>query len=239
MNSESKPLKTIRLFRTAPHGCSYLLSEEATTLFVDPDVEVSQRLNTRLSDKGFRRSGTHIYKPDCLSCNACVSCRILVDQFAFKRRHNKLSNRNADLQAYEEENLDCPEAYSLYCKYINDRHADGDMFPPNKEQYNSFIANKVDGTRFFMFRREGQLLAVSIVDQLEDAWSAVYTFFDSSQPKRSLGNYVILWQIRKARQLGLPYLYLGYWVKGCQKMSYKSNFRPMEMFLNNKWLRLN
>ena len=239
MNSESTPLKTIRLFRTAPHGCSYLRSEEATTLFVDPDVKISQRLNTRLSEKGFRRSGAHIYKPDCVNCKACVSSRILVNQFAFKRRYNKLLNRNADLRVEEVENLDCPQAYDLYCKYIIERHADGDMFPPNQEQYGSFIANKVEGTRFFMFRQDEKLIAVSVVDQLEDALSAVYTFFDPGQARRSLGNYVILWQIQQARKIGLPYLYLGYWVKGCQKMSYKSNFRPIEMLLNNRWVRLN
>ncbi|MBL4821594.1 MAG: arginyltransferase [Gammaproteobacteria bacterium] len=235
MNSESKVSRTVKLYRTAPHSCSYLADQLATTLFVDPDMTVTKSINTRLSAMGFRRSGTHIYKPDCENCKACISCRVLVDQFVFKRRHNKLLNRNADLEITEVEDLQCDHAYNLYCHYINARHADGDMYPPNEEQYASFIAVKTEGVRFVKFNDGDRLVAVCVMDQLQNGLSAVYTYFDPRQIKRSLGNYAILWQIQKARQMNLPYLYLGYWVKECQKMSYKSNYRPLQMLVNGKW----
>src|SRR5210317_1106578 len=103
------------------------------------------------------------------------------------------------------------------------------MYPPNEEQYSSFIAVKTDGARFFKFLANKKLVAVCVVDQLQHGWSAVYTYFDSTLARRSLGNFVILWQIQQTRLLELPYLYLGYWVKDSQKMSYKSNYRPLEM----------
>ena len=238
MNSESKAVKTVRLFRTAPHDCSYLQDREASTLFVDPDVPLTASMNSQLSERGFRRSGSHIYRPDCAGCNSCLSSRVLVDDFSFKRQHRKILNRNQDLLVRETDSLDSSETYALYCNYINNRHADGDMYPPNPEQYASFIAVKPGGTRFFEFYLDDKLVAVSVTDQLQHGLSAVYTFYDPEQNRRSLGNYVIFWQIQKARQMRLPYLYLGYWVKNCPKMNYKINFRPLEMFVQGKWVRL-
>lgn len=238
MNSESKIVKKVRLFRTAPHDCSYLEGRRAATLFVDPDVQVTASINSQLSERGFRRSGSHIYKPDCHGCQSCVSSRVLVDDFQLKRQHRKIVNRNSDLVARETDSLDRDETYSLYSDYIHQRHADGDMYPPSPEQYESFIAVRPEGTRFFEFYLQDRLLAVSVLDQLQHGLSAVYTFYDASESRRSLGNYVILWQIEKARALNLPYLYLGYWVKDCPKMSYKIKFRPLEMYVQGKWIRL-
>ena len=238
MNSESKAVKTVRLFRTAPHDCSYLSGRQASTLFVDPEVPITASINSQLSDRGFRRSGSHIYKPDCGGCQSCISSRIDVEAFRFKRQHRKVMNRNADITVKETGSLDYDEAFQLYCKYIHRRHPDGDMYPPSEEQYSSFITVKPDGTRFFEFHRENRLMAVSIVDQLHHGLSAVYTFYDVEEPRRSLGNYVIYWQIQKARLMNLPYLYLGYWVKDCPKMNYKINFRPLEMFVQGKWVKL-
>lgn len=239
MNSKSKTVRTIKLYKTSPHSCSYLEDQKATTLFVDPDMSISRSMNTRLSAMGFRRSGTHIYKPDCANCKACISCRILVEHFQLKRRYNKLLNRNEDLHAVEVEHLQCEESFNLYCDYINARHADGDMYPPNQEQYSSFITVKTEGARFFKFFAGKQLVAVCVIDHLQHGLSAVYTYFDCKQTRRSLGNYVILWQIEKARAMELPYLYLGYWVKESQKMSYKINYRPLELLIDGKWKRLN
>jgi len=239
MNSESKAIRSVRLFRTAPHDCSYLPSQEASTLFLDPDVSISASINTQLSDRGFRRSGSHIYRPDCATCSSCLSSRVLVNDFVFKRQHRKILNRNQDLLIQETESLDSDTAYSLYCEYIHNRHADGDMHPPNPEQYAAFIAMKPEGTRFFEFSLQERLLAFSVIDQLKHGLSAVYTFYDAEQSRRSLGHYVILWQILKAKELRLPYLYLGYWIKDCPKMNYKINYRPLEMFVRGNWVRLN
>jgi arginine-tRNA-protein transferase len=238
MNSESKIPRTVRLFRTAPHDCSYLQGRTASTLFVDPEVQLSASLNSQLSERGFRRSGSHIYKPDCGGCQSCISSRVVVDDFQLRRQHRRILNRNTDLRIQETDSLDHPEAYRLYCDYIRTRHADGDMYPPNTDQYLAFIAIKPPGTRFFEFYLEDRLLAVAVLDQLQHGLSAVYTFYDPAQGRRSLGNFVILWQILKARELSLPYLYLGYWVKGSPKMNYKINFRPLEMFVRGKWIRL-
>jgi arginine-tRNA-protein transferase len=239
MNSETKTSNTIRLFRTAPHACSYLKGKQATTVFVDPTVSINTAINSQLSDLGYRRSGAHIYRPDCLQCKACVSCRVLAGEFAANRRFLKILKRNSDLQVEQVDNLHSQDAYDLYCRYINTRHADGDMYPATEEQYLSFIATKTECTRFYKFRLDGRLVAVSIVDLLQLGMSAVYTFFDPSLAQRSLGTWVILWQIAQTRAMGLPYLYLGYWVKDCEKMSYKTQFRPLEMLIDERWLRVN
>jgi arginine-tRNA-protein transferase len=206
MNSESTTsANSIRLYRTAPHPCSYLDDRLATTVFVDPSITVTKELNSRLSDLGFRRSGAHIYRPDCGSCTACISCRIPVAKFTFHRRHRKIINRNIDLRVEEVTNLNCQEAFDLYCDYIKARHADGDMYPATEEQYLSFIATKMESTRFYRFLLQDQLVAISVLDVLQQGISAVYTFFDTALSRRSLGNFVILWQIRQAQSLALPY----------------------------------
>ncbi|MEZ5491967.1 MAG: arginyltransferase [Gammaproteobacteria bacterium] len=238
MNSESKAVKSVRLFRTAPHDCSYLKRRQASTLFVDPEVILTSSINSQLSERGFRRSGSHIYRPDCEGCQSCISTRILVNDFQPGRRHRRVLNRNRDLSIREKDAVDHPEAFDLYCEYISQRHADGDMYPPSAEQYASFISVKPEGTRFFEFFQNDRVLAVCVLDQLQHGLSAVYTFYDPREERRSLGNFVILWQIQEARALGLPYLYLGYWVKDCPKMSYKSSYRPLEMFVKGKWIRL-
>ena len=236
MNSETKSTNTIRLFRTAPHACSYLKGKQAVTVFVDPTISIGTHINSQLSDLGYRRSGAHIYRPDCVECKACISCRVPVKKFSPNRKFRKILKRNADLEVHEVDNLHSPDAYELYCDYINNRHADGDMYPATEEQYLSFIATKTECTRFYRFTYGGKLVAVSIVDVLAQGMSAVYTFFDPELQKRSLGTWVILWQILKTREMGLPYLYLGYWVKDCAKMGYKIQFRPLEMLIDDRWL---
>lgn len=231
-------MNTIRLFRTAPHPCSYKEAEQAATVFVDPEVPIDKGLNSKLSELGYRRSGAHLYRPDCDYCSACISCRIPVAEFRFKRRYQKIWNANQDLRVEESRSLDTPAAYSLYKAYINTRHRDGDMYPASPEQYQAFIKTATDDTRYLQFYQEERLIAVAVVDVLDRGLSAVYTFFDPDQSKRSLGNFAILWQVHAARERQLPYLYLGYWIKGCAKMQYKSSFRPIEMLIDNKWVRL-
>lgn len=238
MNSNSKVTSTIRLFRTSPHPCSYKKEEEAVTVFVDPEIQIDKVLNSKLSELGYRRSGAHLYRPDCDQCTACLSCRIPVEQFVFKRRHRKIWNANKDLVARSTTMLNKPEAFALYKAYINTRHQDGDMYPATPEQFDAFIKSGTPDTCFIEFYEQDRLIAVSVMDSLEHGLSAVYTFFDPTESKRSLGHFVILWQIREAIALRLPYLYLGYWIKDCPKMQYKSRFRPIEMLLNGSWILL-
>lgn len=238
MKTNSKLISSVRLFRTTAHPCSYKEEQQAATVFVDPDLVIDRNLNSKLSELGYRRSGAHLYRPDCELCNACISCRIPANNFTFKRRHKRILKANQDLRVEEHSDLTSEAAYELYRRYIAERHRDGDMYPATREQYEAFIKTKTVDTRFFLFYAGNELLAVSVSDVLEQGLSAVYTFFDPEQPKRSLGNYVILWQLQKCLEMELPYLFLGYWVKDCQKMQYKSEYRPLELLIDGKWVLL-
>jgi arginyl-tRNA--protein-N-Asp/Glu arginylyltransferase len=231
-------LSDLQVFITHPHSCSYIEEQQATTLFVDPDAQIDVLAYEELTELGFRRSGNHIYRPHCESCKACIAARVPVDLFKRKRSQQKIWNRNQDLQVVEVQDIDTNSHYELYERYITQRHRDGDMYPPNREQYSSFLCEGIGRHRFYCFYKEQKLLAVAVTDTLGAALSAIYTFFDPDQQQRSLGVYGILWQIEQARTLHLKHLYLGYWIKDCQKMSYKTQYRPLELYINRQWLSL-
>ncbi|HNH20448.1 MAG TPA: arginyltransferase [Pseudomonadales bacterium] len=229
----------IKLFSTLPHPCSYLPDEVATSLFVDPELPMTGRLYTVLSRMGFRRSGAHVYRPNCRSCSACLSIRIPVQRFAPDRQQRRVWKKNDDVTLQLVESIDSALHYDLYQRYICQRHADGDMFPPTPEQFHSFLATACDFTRFIELRIGEQLIAVAVADLLDDGLSAVYTFFDPDLEPRSLGVLAVLWQIEYCRQRGLPYLYLGYWIQNCRKMRYKLRYRPAELLIDQRWIQLN
>jgi leucyl-tRNA---protein transferase len=231
-------LSNLKLFATQPHPCSYLEDREATTLFIDPEAPVNKGLYSQLTELGFRRSGRHLYRPHCANCQACVSCRIPVRDFRPNRNQRRCWRRNQDLTLAFVDNIGTDEHYALYANYIATRHSDGDMYPPSRSQYDAFLTSEWGLTRYLEFRHQGQLLGVAVCDQLEDGLSAVYTFFDSREERRSLGVYGILAQVDRARDQGLKYVYLGYWIKQCQKMEYKTQYRPLEMLINHRWVRL-
>ncbi len=231
-------LAKLKIFATYPHECSYLDNKEATTLFVDPNAVIDVDVYAKLSEVGFRRSGTHLYRPHCRSCNACVPARIPVELFTPSRQQRRVLRRNADLQVNEIEHIKGSEYYRLYANYISQRHRDGDMFPPSREQYHSFLSCEWKSTCFFEFRLDGKLVIVNVLDQMSNGMSAVYTFYDPDLPQRSLGVYSILWQIERTQAMELPSLYLGYWIKQCQKMNYKVQYRPIELYMNDKWVQL-
>lgn len=232
-------LSELRFFRTPAHPCSYLEERQAATLFVDPQTRLDAGLYSELSRLGFRRSGDYLYRPHCDGCRACVPARVRVADFQPRRRHKRLRRRNADLTVSEEPARYTREVYRLYARYIDQRHSDGDMFPPSEEQFTSFLTCDWADTRFYCFRDpEHRLVAVAVTDLLDDGLSAVYTFFDPDQPDRGLGVNALLWQIQAAHRLGMPYLYLGYWIRQCQKMSYKSQYRPLELLDGGEWREL-
>jgi arginyl-tRNA--protein-N-Asp/Glu arginylyltransferase len=239
MNSKSKINETIKLFRSSDHPCSYKEDETAATVFVDPELNITQHLNSRLTELGYRRSGAHLYRPDCKFCRACISCRLPVAQFKRSKRFQRIWNQNADVRVEKCDELKGDQAYFLYQEYIEKRHSDGDMYPATTEQFDAFIRSKAEGSQYYCFYILEKLIAVSVTDILDGGLSAVYTFFDPNLAKRSLGNFVILWQIEQARSLGLGHLYLGYWIKNCAKMDYKSTFRPLEMLVEGKWVLVN
>nr|MCH9855684.1 arginyltransferase [Gammaproteobacteria bacterium] len=212
---------------------------EASTVFVDPEVIPSIDLLSELSEIGFRRSGPHVYRPDCGSCNACVSVRIPTAAFSPNRRFKRVLTRNQDVTITTTLSIATnPNARALYERYVNTRHQDGDMYPASQEQFDSFIVSPSESTRFFLFTVGTKLIAVTVCDELRQGLSAVYTFFDPDESKRSPGTFAILSLIAHAHQKQLPYVFLGYWVKDCRKMEYKLDFRPIELLQDKRWIRI-
>ena len=230
--------KGLKFFATQPHTCSYLPEQQATTLFIDPDTILDQTLYSNLAELGFRRSGRHIYRPHCDDCQACIPLRVPVQRFGMRRTQRKNWRRNADLTVTATVAGFTDEYYDLYERYINQYHHDGDMFPPSVEQFCNFLADSPEFCRFYEFRLDSQLLAVAVVDTLELGLSAIYTFYHPEYARRSLGRYCILWLIDHARHQKVEYLHLGYWVRNCRKMNYKIEFRPVELYTNQRWTEL-
>lgn len=229
-------LQTLHFYATPEHDCSYLPGQTAKTLFVDPHAEISLDTYSQLSDLGFRRSGKHIYRPHCDNCRACISVRIPIVLFQPSKSQKRVLNKNKDLTVTQCKPVFTDEYYSLYSRYINERHRDGDMHPPTLEQFSSFLIEGKSESFFYEFRDQGgRLVAVSVIDFLNDGISAIYTFYDPVERKRSLGKFCILWQIKHCKRYGLNYLYLGYWVRDCRKMSYKVDYHPFELLIEGEW----
>ena len=226
-----------RFYLTPPHPCSYLPDRTAQTMFLDPREAVATELYTALSSQGFRRSGAHLYRPRCEGCTACIPSRIPVAAFAPNRSQRRANQRNVDLRYVLTTAEYSPEVFALYDRYVAARHRDGDMYPASPDQFKSFLLCHWSETFFLRAYLEDTLMAVAVLDRLDDGLSAIYTFFDASDERRSLGKQMILEEIALCRKLGLPHLYLGYWVNGADKMRYKTDFKPVELFVNGRWSR--
>ncbi len=227
-----------QFFLTPKHPCSYLSRNNAQTLFFDPRQVITTDIYQHLTDQGFRRSGSHLYRPHCGGCNACIPTRVPVTEFRPRRTQKKIFKRNADLQVRIEEATFSRRHYHLYERYISLRHADGDMYPASEDQFKSFLLSPWSKSVFISIYHGQQLLSVAVTDKQPNGLSAIYTFYEPNEDQRSLGVYSILQQIQLCAEWQLPYLYLGYWVKECSKMSYKTDYRPTELFINNRWVRL-
>lgn len=228
-------LSNLAFFITPSHPCSYIKDKQATTLFADPKAGYNQQVYTQLSHAGFRRSGEYLYKPHCQSCQACIPARLQTAKFVPSKRQKRICRKNEDLTISKVAAVFDQEHYKLYAKYIEARHQDGDMFPPTEDQYKSFLICDWSNTFFLEFRLEGKLIAVAVTDPLGDALSAVYSFYDTDYASRSLGVYAVLSQIAVTRNEGQSYLYLGYWISENEKMSYKKEYRPLEILRDNEW----
>ncbi|WP_213878649.1 arginyltransferase [Pseudomonas sp. dw_358] len=232
-------LARLKFYATQPHSCSYLPEEQATTLFLDPSQPMDANVYADLSEMGFRRSGDHLYRPHCQRCNACVPARIPTTAFLASRQQRRILKRNTDIEVTCTSPTFSEEYFELYQRYIEQRHADGDMYPPSREQFTTFLVRDLPFSRFYEFRVASRLLAVAVTDLLPNGLSAVYTFYDPAEERRSLGRFAILWQIGEAQRLGLQAVYLGYWIKNCKKMNYKTQYRPIELLINQRWVTLN
>lgn len=232
-------LARLKFYATQPHACSYLPEEQATTLFLDPSQPMDVQIYAELSEMGFRRSGDHLYRPHCQRCNACIPARIPAEGLQLNRQQKRILKRNTDLTVTDVRPAFTEEYYGLYATYIEQRHADGDMYPPSREQFHTFLVRDLPFSRFYEFRLDGRLLALAVTDVLPNGLSAVYTFYDPTEERRSLGRFAILWQAGEVARLGLKGLYLGYWIKNCRKMNYKTEYRPIELLVNQRWISLN
>lgn len=222
-------------FTTPPHDCGYLPGLRAVTLFVDPRMRPDTAAYSLLSQHGFRRSGGHLYRPKCPNCEACIPIRVPVADFKPRRAQRRNLRMNADITVTPREPVYDPLHFELYHRYLTSRHKGGGMENPDPDSYMDFLSTSWATTTFYEFRRGTELFAVAVVDHLDDALSAVYTFFDPAHPQRGLGRYAILKEIELARAMGLKWLYLGYWIAQCRKMSYKTEFMPHQYYRDGAW----
>lgn len=240
-----------RFYLTAETPCPYLegkMERKVFTHLLDADADA---INSMLTTAGFRRSQTIAYKPACDSCSACVSVRIPVDAFELTTSYRRILRKNRDLIRIPREPMATEPQFELLHKYLNQRHANGGMSDMDDDDFAAMVEETTVSTLLFEYWTKpdpgddaaeplgrDRLIATALTDVIDDGLSMVYSFFDPQEHARSLGSYMILDHVAKARELGLPYVYLGYWIEGCRKMSYKARYRPLEALTMEGWMRL-
>jgi leucyl-tRNA---protein transferase len=202
-------------------------------------------LNDLLTHGGFRRSQSIAYRPACDQCRACVSVRVIANQFRPSRSFRRVLAGNADIVGEQRSSVPTSEQYSVFRAYLDRRHRHGGMADMTVLDYAMMVEDSHVETRIIEYRRRtgepgrrGELLAVALTDVLSDGLSMVYSFFDPAEASRSLGTFMILDHISRARRQGLPYVYLGYWIEGSKKMDYKGRFLPQQRLAPSGWLRI-
>ena len=230
---------------TAPSACPYLSGKFERKVFTHLTGPSAAPLNDALSLVGFRRSQNIAYRPACEECSACVSVRVLVDEFKPGKSFKRVVRQNDDLVAREVDALATAEQYEVFNSYIEARHHDGGMADMTSYDYVMMIEESQVDSYIVEYRQNipgrpddsmgGELIAAVLIDRLQNGLSMIYSFFQPQHTQRSLGSYLILDTIARAKALNLDYVYLGYWVEGSDKMAYKARFSPQEMLVGNIW----
>lgn len=230
-----------QFFITAPSPCPYLPGRQERKVFthlVGPDASA---LNSQLSHGGFRRSQNIAYRPACESCKACISVRVPVEQFCWSRSFRRVMAANGDVSASVVRAKATSEHYSLFRTYVDTRHSEGGMADMTVLDFAAMVDETTTDSRIIEFRRgatsiaQGELVGALLVDILRDGISLIYSFYDPGLAGRSMGTFMILNSIPRARQLNLPYVYLGYWIRGSRKMDYKARFLPQQRLGPDGW----
>lgn len=237
-----------QFFITAPTSCPYLPGKEERKIFTHLSGKRATTMHAMLANNGFRRSQNVVYRPACESCQACLSCRVIASAFEPSKNLTRISKKNSDLIGQIVEPVATSEQYHLFRDYLSDRHDEGGMADMSYLDYECMVEDTLVDTVLIEYRArgadsgitgvgQGPLIAVSLCDLLPDGLSMVYSFFTTDYPKRSLGSFMILDHISRARGLGLEYVYLGYWVAASPKMAYKKRFLPQEhLYPNEGWV---
>ena len=235
-----------RFYVTAPSPCPYLEGKEERKVFTELTGDDSEQLYEALSRVGFRRSQSVAYRPACEGCNACISVRVVADEFSPTRTMRRIERVNKDLVSVAIDPWVTQEQFDLLKRYLSQRHADGGMATMDIYEYAEMVENSPVTTRIIEYRetsrdptstRPGRLIAAALTDLMSDGLSMIYSFFDPATDRRSLGTYVILDHIRRTAEAGLQHVYLGYWIKNSAKMAYKTRFRPLERLGPEGWYR--
>ncbi|MFG5382581.1 MULTISPECIES: arginyltransferase [unclassified Yoonia] len=224
-----------QFYVTAPQPCPYLEGRMERKLFTALQGDAATKLNDSLSKQGFRRSQNVLYRPSCAECSACMSARIDVSLFSPSRSQRRVQKRASHLKRRATSPWATEEQYALFRQYLDGRHATGGMADMDIFEFAAMVEETPIRSRLIEYEADEALSAVCLTDILDDGLSMVYSFFDPALDRLSLGTYVILDHIAIARDLGLPYVYLGYWVPGSPKMGYKAKFKGLEVYNNGTW----
>ncbi|MBE0412823.1 arginyltransferase [Yoonia sp.] len=228
-----------QFYVTAPQPCPYLAGRMERKLFTALQGDLATKLNDSLSKQGFRRSQNVLYRPSCADCAACMSARINVAEFVATRSQKRVTKRACHLKRRATSPWATEEQYALFRKYLESRHATGGMADMDMFEFAAMVEETPIRSRLIEYNDADQLKAVCLTDILDDGLSMVYSFFDPDAEKLSLGTYLILDHIQIAQDLGLPYVYLGYWVPGSPKMGYKANYAALDVYRDSRWQRVN